>query len=64
MNIATAPRERFKINMRKIIAYGYYGVGRVLRSLGRDNGKPIRRVLYYPTVKDVASLADLVNRAS
>lgn len=64
MSVATAPRNRKKINLRKIMAYGYYGVGKVLRSLGRDNEMVIRHILYYPTVKDIATLADLVNRAS
>ncbi|MCL0102754.1 hypothetical protein M1N93_02185 [Dehalococcoidia bacterium] len=64
MNVATAPKERFKINIRKIIAYGYYGMGKVLRSQAGDDGKVIRHVIYYPAVKDVATLADLVNRIS
>jgi len=64
MNIATASKERSKINLRKIRAYGYYGVGKVLRSLGRDDERVIRCIFYYPAVKDIATLADLVNRVS
>jgi len=64
MNIATASRERAKINLRKIRAYGYYGVGKVLRSMGRDSERFIRHIFYYPKVKDIATLADLVNRAT
>ena len=64
MNVATAPRERIKINMRKIMAYGYYGMGKVLKSLGGDAGRVIRHVIYYPVVKDIGTLADLVNRIS
>ena len=64
MNLATAPRKPFKSNIRKIIAYGYCGIGEALKSLTGDNGRVIRNAIYYPAVKDVATLADLVNRIS
>ncbi|MFC1983974.1 hypothetical protein ACFLVO_03065 [Chloroflexota bacterium] len=64
INITTAPKERFKINQRKMIAYGYYGMGKILRSIAGCEGKVVRQVIYYPVVKDVATLADLVNRIS
>lgn len=64
MNVATAPRERRKINMRKMLAYAYYGTGKALRSLTGDDKRVIRQVIYYPMVKDTATLADLVNRIS
>jgi hypothetical protein len=64
MNVATDPRERLKINLRKITAYGYYGAGKMLRSLGKNDERVIRHIIYYPTVKDIATLSDLANRAS
>lgn len=64
MSKATAIVKRFKVNIRRAIAYGYYGMGKLLKSISGDTGRVVRRVTYYPTVKDAASLADLVNRIS
>lgn len=64
MNAATTRRGRFEINMRTINAYGYYGAQKLLKSLVGDTGRVIRLVIYYPAVKDIGTLADLVNRIS
>ena len=57
-------KGRFEANMRTAKAYGYYGAQRLLKSLVGDTGRVIRSAVYYPAVKDVGTLADLVNRVS
>ena len=64
MNLATAPRERSKIRIRRTISFGYRGTKFLLRSLSREKAKVIRHAICYPAVKDAVSLADLANRIS
>jgi len=63
VNIATSPRQHFKIGTRKFSYYFYAGIKRVVSALKRNYDKDVRNVLYYPVVEDKETLADLVNRA-
>ena len=62
MNIATAPRERFKIALRKKWHLFYHGVKKVFNLLFGNTQEKIGHVVYYPPVKDKTVLAGLVNR--
>ena len=64
MVTATAVSNKFTVNMRGVIAYSYYGIGRLMKAITRANRRVIRQVIYYPAVKDAGTLADLVNRIS
>lgn len=64
MSVATAPRERLKINIRKTIDFFYRGIRKILRLITKNKEKVIRRVIYYPVVTDEKILADLVNRVA
>ncbi|MDY6917296.1 MAG: hypothetical protein SVP26_05025 [Chloroflexota bacterium] len=50
--------------MRTAKAYGYYGAQKLVKSLVGDTGGVIRSAIFYPAVKDIGTLADLVNRVS
>lgn len=50
--------------MRKIIAYGYLGFIELLKSLVGYDNKVAKHVVYYPTVKNISTLAELINRIS
>lgn len=54
----------FKIKALRMLVYSYYGVGKIIKSLDRDGEHIIRHVIYYPAVRDITILADLVNRIS
>ena len=56
--------ELFKIKALRMLVYSYYGVGKIMKSLDRDEEHVIRNVIYYPVVRDTTTLADLVNRIS
>ena len=64
MNVATAPRERFKINIRKKIDFFYRSVRKILRVITKNKEKVLRQVMYYPVVTDEKVLADLINRVA
>ncbi len=56
--------ELFKIKALRMLVYSYYGVGKITKSLDRDEEHAIQNVVYYPAVRDITTLADLVNRIS
>jgi len=56
--------ELFKIKALRMLAYSYYGVGKIMKSLDSGEERVIRNVVYYPVVRDITTLADLVNRIS
>jgi hypothetical protein len=57
-------KKVFWIKALRMLVYGYYGVGKIMKSLARDGERAIRHVIYYPAVRDITTLADLVNRIS
>jgi len=63
MSVATAPRELFKIKIRKN-ADSIYCKATEIKSLFGNRRETIHHLLYYPEVMDVAVLADIVNRVS
>ena len=56
--------SKYDVALRKLIAYGYYAFSSVLKLGSANKGKGIDRIIYYPSVKDIGVLADLVNRIS
>jgi hypothetical protein len=53
-----------KIKMLRLLVYSYYGLAKVLTVLTGNTKRVVKQVIYYPTVNDEATLADLVNRIS
>jgi len=57
--------KHYNPNIQKMIAYSYYGVGKLMKKIKiQKDGRVIQNVLYYPAVKDIETLSDLVNRIS
>jgi hypothetical protein len=64
MDAVATHRRRSDIRIRGITDLAYRGAGMLLKLLTREGDRVTKNVLYYPTVKDVSTLADLANRAS
>lgn len=64
MGGATAIVKRLEMHIRRIRAYGYYAIGKLMNLRAGEAEKVVQHVVYYPPVKDVGTLADLVNRIS
>lgn len=64
MNKKDDLEKQLMIKALRMLVYSYYGVGKIIKSLARDGENIIRHVSYYPVVRDITTLSDLVNRIS
>ena len=57
-------RKRIGISALRLSVYSYYGLNFLAKKLFHKGDSPVQNILYYPAVKDLQTLSDVVNRAS
>ncbi len=62
MDVATGPRQNFKIYTRRFIAHSYYGIARLIRATMGLDSKCVTSIMTYPVITDISNLSDIVNR--
>ena len=64
MDIATAPREHLKINLRKLHYFTYRCAKRSIELINKRKDKVVQYIFFYPAIDDRKILSDLVNRVA